>query len=118
MYFSSPIRLPYLDHRLIEFAFSLSSEMKIKEGQGEYVLKAALKEESTGSVLNVVQNFSPTHSLNLKALQKKVIFSPDLASLYSQREIEELYGRNERNAFSETDEILWRVFAFKLWLVN
>jgi asparagine synthase (glutamine-hydrolysing) len=34
-------RVPYLDHRLVEFAFSLPSSMKLKGGVGKYLLKKA-----------------------------------------------------------------------------
>ncbi|HET9870072.1 MAG TPA: asparagine synthase (glutamine-hydrolyzing) [bacterium] len=34
-------RVPYLDHRLVEFAFSLPSSMKLKGGVGKYLLKRA-----------------------------------------------------------------------------
>ncbi len=34
-------RVPYLDHRLVEFAFSLPSSMKLKGGEGKYLLKKA-----------------------------------------------------------------------------
>ncbi|MGH7738950.1 MAG: asparagine synthase (glutamine-hydrolyzing) [bacterium] len=34
-------RVPYLDHRLVEFAFSLPSSMKLKGGEGKYLLKRA-----------------------------------------------------------------------------
>jgi asparagine synthase (glutamine-hydrolysing) len=34
-------RVPYLDHRLVEFAFSLPSSVKLKGGVGKYLLKRA-----------------------------------------------------------------------------
>lgn len=34
-------RVPYLDHRLVEFAFSLPSSMKLKGREGKYILKRA-----------------------------------------------------------------------------
>ncbi len=34
-------RVPYLDHRLAEFAFTLPSEVKLKGGVGKYLLKKA-----------------------------------------------------------------------------
>ena len=36
-------RVPFLDHRLVEFAFSLDDEDKIREGQRKYILRKALE---------------------------------------------------------------------------
>ncbi len=42
--FSIESRLPFLDHRLVEFCFSLPSYQKIRNGIGKIVLRNALKE--------------------------------------------------------------------------
>jgi len=34
-------RVPYLDHRLVEFAFGLPSGVKLRQGEGKYILKQA-----------------------------------------------------------------------------
>jgi asparagine synthase (glutamine-hydrolysing) len=34
-------RVPYLDHRLVEFAFGLPSGVKLRQGEGKYILKKA-----------------------------------------------------------------------------
>lgn len=36
-------RAPYLDHKLVEFAMSIPSELKIKNGQTKYILKKAVE---------------------------------------------------------------------------
>ncbi|MBK5284565.1 MAG: asparagine synthase (glutamine-hydrolyzing) [Bacteroidia bacterium] len=43
MAFSIESRVPFLDHRLVEFIFSLSDENKIKNGMTKYVLRNSLK---------------------------------------------------------------------------
>lgn len=42
MHFSLEIRVPLLDYRIIEFAFNLSSNLKIKEKEMKYLLKQVL----------------------------------------------------------------------------
>lgn len=43
MAFSVESRVPYLDHRLVEFAFSLPSSMKIRDGWTKRVMRDALR---------------------------------------------------------------------------
>jgi asparagine synthase (glutamine-hydrolysing) len=42
MAFSTENRVPFLDYRLIEFAFSLPNEYKIKNGFGKFILREAM----------------------------------------------------------------------------
>ncbi len=42
MHFSLETRVPYLDHRIIEFALNLSPELKYKNGTAKYLLKEIL----------------------------------------------------------------------------
>jgi asparagine synthase (glutamine-hydrolysing) len=44
MMFSIESRLPFLDHRLVEFVMSLPHELKIKDGFSKYVLREAVDE--------------------------------------------------------------------------
>lgn len=39
---STELRDPFLDHRLVEFAFSLPSRFKIRAGQGKFVMRHAM----------------------------------------------------------------------------
>jgi asparagine synthase (glutamine-hydrolysing) len=43
MAFAAENRVPFLDYRLIEFAFSLPNSLKIKNGFGKYILREAMK---------------------------------------------------------------------------
>ena len=36
-------RLPFLDHRLVEFAFALDDEDKIRDGQGKFILRKSME---------------------------------------------------------------------------
>ncbi|MFZ4427791.1 MAG: asparagine synthase (glutamine-hydrolyzing) [Saprospiraceae bacterium] len=44
MAFSIESRVPFLDHRLVEYAFSLPSGYKVKEGVTKYILRESLKD--------------------------------------------------------------------------
>ena len=43
MAFSIECRVPFLEHRLVEFAFSLDDEDKIREGQTKFILRKSLE---------------------------------------------------------------------------
>lgn len=42
MHYSLETRVPYLDHRLVEFALNLSPELKYRQGTSKYLLKTLL----------------------------------------------------------------------------
>ncbi len=52
MAFGKELREPFLDHRLVEFCFSLPDEFKIRNGQGKYLLREAMKKYLPSSILN------------------------------------------------------------------
>ena len=43
MAFSIECRVPFLDHRLVEFAFALDDEDKIRDGQSKYILRRSME---------------------------------------------------------------------------
>jgi len=45
-------RVPYLDHRLVEFAFSLPSSMKLRGSTGKYILKKAAQNYIPREIIN------------------------------------------------------------------
>jgi asparagine synthase (glutamine-hydrolysing) len=45
-------RVPFLDHRLVEFAMSLPRDLKYRDGQTKYILKRALRGQIPERVLN------------------------------------------------------------------
>lgn len=44
-------RVPFLDHELVEWAFSLPGELKIKDGQGKLLVKRALEQRLPAEIL-------------------------------------------------------------------
>ena len=43
MAFSRELRIPFLDHRLVEFSFSLPDTLLIKDGWPKYILRQAMR---------------------------------------------------------------------------
>jgi asparagine synthase (glutamine-hydrolysing) len=52
MAFGVELREPYLDHRLVEFAFGLPSTMKIHQGVSKYLLRRAMKNDLPENIVS------------------------------------------------------------------
>ena len=50
MAFSIEARVPYLDHRLVEFLLGVSSNVKLQKGQLKYLQKQALGKYSVSKI--------------------------------------------------------------------
>jgi asparagine synthase (glutamine-hydrolysing) len=52
MAYSLEARVPYLDHRLIEYLLSVPQELKIRDGETKYLQKLALADYTIPVILN------------------------------------------------------------------
>ena len=52
MAFSIESRVPFLDYRLVEFIFSLPSQLLIKNGETKYILRNSMKESIPSEIAN------------------------------------------------------------------
>lgn len=52
MAYSKELREPFLDHRLVEFCFSLPDDYKIRNGQGKFLLRKAMERMLPQSILD------------------------------------------------------------------
>ena len=59
MAYSRELRVPFLDHNLVEFMFTIPNEYKIQSGVQKVVLKRAVADIVPDSVLNAPKNGSP-----------------------------------------------------------
>jgi asparagine synthase (glutamine-hydrolysing) len=104
-------RSPYLDHRIVEFAFSLPSEMKIKEYQTKYILRKVARgivpdeiierSDKKGLVTPIFQWFSTELSE----------WSSDIISSFKKRNIEIKRGCSR----GEYDRYLYMLVSLELW---
>ncbi len=121
MHFSKEGRLPFLDYRIVEFAFSLPSKFKIKNGKNKFILREAVKEFATPEVLSRTDKMGFTSPQkkwereNLKSWMAETILTADASGVYDQKKIVELYENNEKSFQQKNQDILWRVFCFKTW---
>lgn len=115
-------RVPFLDHRVVEFALKLPLQMKIKNGEGKWLLKQILYKYvprqlierpkmgfaiPLGSWLRGPLKDWAENLLNEKRLQEEGFFD---ARLIREKWSEHLSGRRDWQLF------LWNVLMFQAWL--
>jgi len=84
-------RVPFLDHKLVEFAFALPLSLKLRNGTGKYILRRAIASRlpsalqvkkrpflaATSETLGLNKNSSfCTHYLNSRVIRETGLFNP------------------------------------------
>lgn len=116
-------RVPFLDHRLVEFAFSLPDAMKVNEMDRKRVLRKAMK----GIVPDVIRlrsdkigfKASPSWTFSLAANRKDEFIENATGFERSWFDGVELKRYFQGDRFTdEMEKILWRIINLKLWARN
>ena len=121
MHFSLEARLPFLDYRIVELAFSMPSNFKFKNGINKRILRSAVQNEIPPSVYHRKDKmgFAFPQKLwqetTLSKWIKDVILSEDHSGLLNDTEIKKAYQQYECGRGDSTLWDWWRVFCFKFW---
>jgi asparagine synthase (glutamine-hydrolysing) len=124
MAFSLESRLPFLDYRLVEFAFSLASSFKISHGINKKILREAVAHTIPPSILHRKDKMgfvSPQvlwQKDSLMKWMKEVIFTPDNSGLFRQEVIPTGYSKYLNSDDPSLPWLWWRIFCFKFWYFN
>jgi asparagine synthase (glutamine-hydrolysing) len=114
-------RPPLLDHNLIELAFSLSSELKIKNGQTKYIFKKALEGILPDEIIHRrKQGFSVPLKYylknELKDLVKKYVFDYSAHDFYKQDFLKSIRAEFESGHWRrDYSRPIWAILMFNLW---
>jgi asparagine synthase (glutamine-hydrolysing) len=121
---SLEVRVPFLDHRLVEMAFQMPGAMKIKNGKTKYILKETFKDLLPTSIyrrpkagfevpisrwLKNELKFLLDQYLTEKRIQKQGIFDPKI--------IKQLVGQH-LSGKTDTSWMLWNLIVFQSWYEN
>lgn len=117
---SQELRVPFLDHRLVELAASLPPELKIRKGVG----KALLRDAVAGLVPQAIVERTkkgfpvPTRSLlrRLGGYSRELLLDRDSAcrSWFDAAAVERLLDEHARGPVRRDQEI-WSLLVFELW---
>ena len=118
-------RSPFLDYRLIEFAFSLDNSLKIRDGVTKHVLRDAKREQLPASIVNGVQKIQYSGpgpqwlngplkgmALSLKD-SKKSKLSEFLRTDALSKIVDDFYGGNRLDTHPLC---MWRILNSESWL--
>ena len=114
-------RAPYLDHKLVEFAMSIPSELKIKNGQTKYILKKAVEGIIPNNIIyRKKQGFGTPVREWFSGELGKYITNAILNSNIKERQLFDYdYLRNmlEKQTSGEVDNSarLWIIFNLSKW---
>ena len=126
--FSMECRHPFLDHRIVQFAFSLSAAQKIRNGWTKFVLRNAMKgiipepirmnRKKLGTPIPQ-QRWMKELDRNIAELfqspkfRKRGYFNQAAVLTVFHRYIEGRLSRLERQYYAD---VLWRILNLELWL--
>ncbi|WP_395344614.1 asparagine synthase (glutamine-hydrolyzing) [Ningiella sp. W23] len=118
---SLEVRAPLLDKEMIEFAATMPSELKFKDGEKKYLLKEAFKHLLPDDILyRKKMGFSvPLASwfrAELKGLAERYLVNTPkgLTQFFKQAEIERLWQQHQSNQ-ADHSNLLWSMLMFELW---
>jgi asparagine synthase (glutamine-hydrolysing) len=125
--FSIECRHPFLDNKIVEFAFSLPSDQKIRKGVTKYVIRNAVKgivpetirkkRKKSGTPIpqqrwmkDLYENIMETFHAS-KFQSKEYFNQPAVLNLFSRYCLGKL-NRIERECYAN---LLWRIINLELW---
>lgn len=118
---SVELRVPFLDYRVVEYAASIPSRMKIRRGEGKWILKQAMKNRLPDEILTRTKMGFPT--------PLRLMFQEDLSSyvydlLLAERSINRAYFKREaiesliaEHMSKKADHhiVLWKLIVLEEW---
>ena len=119
---SLEVRVPFLDHRLVEFAFSLPVEYKIKGKTTKFILRKLMQGKLPRKVLmKPKQGFTPPIkkwiSSDLKDYIHDSILIKDMDYFFKRKAINKLLSKHQQSIRDYQYQI-WNLLIFLKWLNN
>jgi len=121
MAFSIESRVPFLDHRLVEYGFSLSNDDKIHKGVTKYILREAMKDVLPEAIYNRKDKKGFVTPGEVKWLRGplKHLLEDDFKRLEM---IDQQKAKQEVTAFKNGDNknanLVWRLAVLNYWVKN
>jgi len=113
------VRVPFLDHTLVEFAAKIPSRLKIKRTEKKYILKKAFSDILPRKILyRRKQGFGVplVHYFRneLKDFAYKEIFDSGEFDYYDKNFLENLWQKHQKR-HADYSRLFWSIIMFNLW---
>jgi len=113
--------VPFLDHKLVEFAATLPVDLKLKGGTGKHLLREAMKNVLPQQIINRPKKGFPVPTESwlrgdLKDFVHDTLLANDSAcrGYMDSRVIEKIVSQHERGTENRRQEI-WTLLIFEIW---
>jgi len=121
---SLEVRAPLLDHRVVEYAASIPSALKLYQGEKKHILKKAFRNLLPDDILyRKKMGFSVplAHWLRneLKSTGEKKLFASDsgLSNFFDMAEIKKIWQEHQHGV-RDHSAALWSLLMFEFWWGN
>jgi asparagine synthase (glutamine-hydrolysing) len=118
---SLELRVPFLDHKLVEFAATLPADLKLRGGTGKYLLRQAMKNVLPKRIIHRPKRGFPVPTESwlrhdLKDFVHDTLLASDAAcrGLMDSKIIEKIVRQHEQGKENRRQEI-WTLIVFEIW---
>ncbi len=115
------LRVPFLDHKLVEFIAALPDNLKVRENQGKWILRQAMGNVLPPSILHRTKKGFPIPAetwfrSELRDFVRDTLLAKDSAcgEFFDPQALEEIVNLQERGKFSGHQEV-WSLLVFESW---
>ena len=118
---SIELRVPFLDHRLVEYAATVPSQYKLHGGTSKYILKNILKSRLPKTIINRKKMGFPTP---LEMMFRGALYEYAYDTLLSQKSLQRGYFsssavksllENHRKNISDNHRAIWQLLVLEEW---
>jgi asparagine synthase (glutamine-hydrolysing) len=115
------LRVPFLDHKLVEFIATLPDNVKVNGNQGKWILRQAMGNVLPPSILHRTKKGFPMPAaswlqLELRDFVRETLLARDSAcrEFFDPQAVEEVVCLQEQGRFSGFQEV-WSLLVFEAW---
>jgi asparagine synthase (glutamine-hydrolysing) len=115
------LRVPFLDHKLVEYLAASPDTAKVRGNQGKWILRETMGNEVPPSILNRTKKGFPMPTAawfrsDLQEFVRDTLLAQESAvrNYFNRRAIEEIVERQEEGKISGYQEI-WSLIVFEYW---
>jgi asparagine synthase (glutamine-hydrolysing) len=118
---SVELRVPFLDYRVVQYAATIPSSMKLHQGKAKWILKRAMKGRLPRVILRRAKRGFPTplaamFRCDLLEYLRDVLLSPDSVNRgYFRREAVAALIDEHARSVSDHHRVLWQLLVLEEW---